>query len=258
MHPFLLQINYLPIIIFGFFISIAFVAAIWVARNESTRLGCSEDNIQELSFWLLIAAMIGARFFYVVLYPDAFALDPLEIFRFWNGGLVFYGGIIASTIVGLLYIKKARMPLGKTADTLPPALAIGHFFGWMGCFFSDICNGYSRNLPPGITFADSQFLEPKSLTPHPTALYLALSQFLIFGFLLFMRGRSKFTGQVFWLYLMLSGITRCIIEIIPSQGRESAIGGFLSLAHAVSVVAVLTALFMLVILGKRAGKRKMS
>jgi phosphatidylglycerol:prolipoprotein diacylglycerol transferase len=150
------------------------------------------------------------------------------------------------------------MPLGKTADTLPPALAIGHFFGWMGCFLSSICYGYSRNLSPGIAFVDSEFLEPKGLTPHPTALYLALSQFLIFSFLLFMRGRTKFNGQVFWLYLMLSGITRCIIEIIPGQGRESAIGGFLSLANAASVVAVLTAMSMLVILGKRAVKRELS
>lgn len=258
MHPFLLQIRYLPLIIFGFFISVAFVVAIFVARNESTGLGCNEDNIQDLSFWLLVAAMIGARFFYVVLYPDIFALDPLEIFRFWDGGLVFYGGVITALIVGILYIKRARMPLGKTTDTLSPALAIGHFFGWLGCFFSGICYSYIHTLALGITFADSESSGSKSLLLHLTSLYFALSQFIIFCFLLFMRKRRKFNGQLFWLYLMLSGVTRCIIEIFQGQGRESAVGGFLSLAPVISIVAALTALSMLVILGKRAGKIEMS
>ena len=249
-------LDYLPVYIFGLFLSAALVTAILVVSAEAGMSGGSEDNFQDLCFWILLAAMIGGRLLFFVMHPGVLSADPLAFFRFWEGGVVYYGGIAAAVPVVLIYINKTGLPLGKTADSLTPGLAVGHFFGWLGCFFSGICNKASPWLPWGWTSGESDLFTAENVGLHPISLYLACSQFLIFGFLVFFKERRKFDGQAFWIYLVRCGVSRCVIEILPAHNAAGIFFGPISAAHLVGAVSACVALAMLTILGHRSRKKR--
>jgi phosphatidylglycerol:prolipoprotein diacylglycerol transferase len=95
------------------------------------------------------------------------------------------------------------MPILRTLDAFAPAVAIGQFFAWLGCFFSGFC----RPVPASSAW-DLHSVLTRSETAahlHPTALFIAAGHFVIFGLLLLVKQRRRFNGQTFWLYILLFG-----------------------------------------------------
>jgi len=255
MPLFLVKINYFPLLIFGLFLSVSFVVAIIMVKDESRRMGCDSDRMQDLCFWLLIAAIIGSRLLYIAANPTEFVSDPLEVFRIWNGGIAYFGGIMAAVIISIVFINKMRMPLGRTYDTLTPAIAIGHFFGWLGCFFSGSCWGYPSDLPWLVKIAYPDAVASPTASLHPTSLYLATSHLVIFCILLYVKERRRFSGQMFWLYAMLYGISRFVIEaLLGNKGELAAVDLFVRPVTSLSVA--ITALAMLIYLNRNAKRRR--
>ncbi len=254
MPLFLVEINFYPLIIFGSFLATSFVVAIVMVKDESRRTGCNPDRMQDLCFWLLVAAIIGSRLLYVFANPTEFVADPLEVFRIWNGGIAYYGGIIAAVIISIVFINKTRMPLGRTFDTLTPAIAIGHFFGWLGCFFSGSCWGYPSDLPWLVKIAHPDALASPTASLHPTSLYLASSNLVIFCILLYFKDQRRINGQMFWLYALLYGISRFLIEaLLGNKGGPAAVD--LSVRPVTSLSVAITALAVLIYLNRNAKRR---
>ncbi len=250
MHPVLFKLGPLTIHTYGFFVAMGFVAGILLAKNEAKRLGEDQEKIMDLFFYILIAAIVGSRLFYVAINFKMFLSDPLEIFKIWNGGLVFYGGFIAALIIGLIYLKKNKMPLWKTADIAAPSLALGQFFGRLGCFSAGCCYGKACDLPWAVTFAHPDTLAPTGIPLHPTQLYHSLSNLTIFIILFFFRSRKKFDGQLFWLYMFLYGITRSFIEIFRGDFRGEVFFGIFSVSQVIGSITAIIAVVMMVLLGK--------
>ncbi len=246
MYPILLKIGKLSIYTYGSLIAIGFLLGIYIARYEAKRLGEDPDKILDLCFYALIAAIIGSRLFFIVIRPQIFFSDPLEVFKIWNGGLVFYGGFIGALLVLVLYVKKQKMSLWLTTDIMAPSLAIAHSIGRVGCFFAGCCYGKVCDLPWSVTFKHPDSLAPIALPLHPTQLYSAASNLIIFFILWFLRRRKKFNGQVFWVYILLYGIGRSIIEIFRDDFRGHAIFGFLSTSQAIGGAMSIVAVIMLV------------
>jgi len=202
----------------------------------------------DLCFYLLIAAVVGSRLFYVAMNPRTFISDPIEILRLWRGGLVFYGGFIAALITAIVYMKKRKMQMWKTADIMAPALSAGQFLGRLGCFFAGCCYGKTCKLPWAITFRNLDSLAPIGVPLHPTQLYHALSNLFIFSFLWFFRGRKKFNGQLFWVYVLLYAVTRSFLEVFRGDFRGYSFGGVLSASQVVGSVMAIIAVVMLIML----------
>jgi len=142
MHPVLLKIGELITIhTYGFFIALAALAAMFISRYEAKRLGVDPDKVVDACFYVVIAAIVGSRLFYVFTNFDFFISEPLEVFKIWNGGLVFYGGFIGSATVLIVYMKIYHLPLGKMSDIAALALPLGHAVGRIGCFFAGCCYG---------------------------------------------------------------------------------------------------------------------
>ncbi len=251
MYPILLKIGSLSIYTYGFFIAVSFIVGILLAKQEARRLGENQDKIMDLCFYVLIAAIAGSRLFYVLVNPDIFISDPLEVLRVWNGGLVFYGGFVGALAVGLIYLKKQKMSILKTLDISAPALALAHFFGRIGCFFAGCCYGDVCDLPWAVTFTSSNSLAPVGIPLHPTQIYSSLSNLSIFGFLWFFRTRKKFDGQLFWVYVLLYGIARSFIEVFRGDFRGRLVFGLLSTSQVIGGILIVTAVVMLILLGRR-------
>src|SRR5574342_129825 len=127
----------LPLHTYGLMIASAFVFGIWLAQREARRQGQDPERVADLSFWILVAALVGSRVYFIfVNWGDYFGDGAILVTRFgriprllavWEGGLVFYGGFIAAVLVAAWYLRRHRMPFLPYADTLIPSVAFGHF-----------------------------------------------------------------------------------------------------------------------------------
>jgi phosphatidylglycerol:prolipoprotein diacylglycerol transferase len=248
MYPILFKIGKFSVYSYSFFIAIGLMLGILLARKEAKRTGEDPEKTMDLCFYLLIAAMVGSRLFYIAANLGTFFQDPLEIFRIENGGLVFYGGFIAALITGLVYMKGAEMPLWKTADNIAPSIAIGQFLGMLGCFFAGSIYGRTSDFPWAVTFTDPESLAPIGMSLHPVQLYFSLNYLIIYGVLFFVRRFKKFDGQLFWIYVLLYGVTFAIIETFRGDFQSHSISGAFSVSQTVGAAFAMIAAVMIMLL----------
>ncbi len=251
MHPILISLGSFKLYTYGFFIALGFLAGVTLARTEARRMGASPEKFTDLCFYMLIAAILGSRVFYAATAPRVFLDDPLEFFKIWKGGLVFYGAFFAALLTLVIYVKKKAMPFWRTADILAPPLAAGHALGRIGCFFAGCCYGKTCELPWAVTFSHPESLAPVGVALHPTQLYSSLNNFIIFAALWSWRKRKTFDGQLFWLYVLMYGITRSVIEAFRGDFRGGTLFDVLTVSQTIGVSMSVLAAVMLIILGKR-------
>ncbi len=248
MYPVLYKIGTFSVLSYSLFIAVGLISGILLVKREAERTGEDLEKIMDLCFYLLIAAIVGSRLFYIAANPGKFFESPLEVLRIQNGGLYFYGGLIAALITGLIYMKSTKMPLWKTADIMAPPVAAGQFLGMLGCFFAGCCYGRASKFPWAITFMNPESLAPTGIPLHPVQLYYALNYLIIYCILLFIRRYRKFDGQVFWVYVLLYGITFAVIETYRGDTQGFSISGALSVAQTVGAVFAMIAAVMIMLL----------
>jgi phosphatidylglycerol---prolipoprotein diacylglyceryl transferase len=134
MFPILAKFADITIHTYGVMLAIGFLLGILLALREARRVGIDPNRILDLAFYFLIAGLLGSRLFYVLGHWDDFRSHPVEMIMFWQGGLVFYGGLILAFPVGLWYLRKYRLSFPAVADVIAPSIAIGQAFGRLGCF----------------------------------------------------------------------------------------------------------------------------
>ena len=119
----------------------------------------------------------------------------------------------------------------------------------MGCFAAGCCYGKPTDLPWGVTFTNSYSGSlvgvPLEIALHPTQLYSALGNLLLFTGLIWFYRRKRFDGQVFWLYALSYGVFRFIVEFWRGDPRGTVFGGALSTSQFVALIMITVALGML-------------
>jgi phosphatidylglycerol:prolipoprotein diacylglycerol transferase len=251
MHPVLIDFGAFKIHTYGFFIALAVLAGMFVSRHEARRMGIDADKVVDAFFYVVVAAIVGSRLFYVLTNLDLFVSAPLDVFKIWNGGLVFYGGFIGAAVVVIIYLRIHRLPLGKMADIAAVALPLGHALGRIGCFFAGCCYGKTCSQPWGVVFRHPDSLAPLYVQIHPTQLYSSASNFLIFLLLYSCRRYKQFNGQLFWIYIVIYGVNRSIIETFRGDDRGVMLFDVVSIAQVIGISSALFAVLMLIFLGRK-------
>jgi phosphatidylglycerol---prolipoprotein diacylglyceryl transferase len=174
LHPILLKIGSLTIFTYGFFLALAFLAAMALAGREARRVGLPPGRVYDLCFYSIIAALIGARFLQVLLEWDFYRVHPQDIVKVWDGGLAFQGGLVLGILTAVFYMWRHSLPVWKTLDVLALAMPLGQSIGRIGCFMAGCCYGRPNDLSWGVTFTDPQSLGPVGVKIHPTQLFMAV------------------------------------------------------------------------------------
>ena len=202
----------IPIYWYGILVATGFILVISSAARRARTVGESPDSVMDLSIWLLVGGVIGARFLYVVSYWDqSFAGQPIsEIFQIRNGGMVFYGGFIGGILGLVLYTRWKKLKALQMADILAPSLPLGHAFGRVGCLMTGCCYGKESTTPWAVRFPEGHPTHPMSV--HPTQIYSSLLNLLLFALLVFLFHKRRFQGQIIGYYLVGYAITRTIVE----------------------------------------------
>lgn len=245
---------------YGLMVALGFLFGMIFIKRESRRVGLDENRIMDLFFYVAIAGLVGSRLLYVLVSVEDFWSDPLVLFRVWEGGLVFQGGVIGSLIVAVFFIRKQALPYFKCADVFVPALSLGHALGRLGCFFAGCCFGRPCDAESwyGLVFPHNpETIAPAGIPLYPTQLMESFGEFAIFGFLLFYRRRKPFDGAVFLMYLMLYSILRSFGEVFRGDTiRGFVIDPYLSNGQFISLITVIVSLFLWIYLKKKSGVLK--
>jgi len=254
MYPILFRFGSLTIYAYGFFLALGFIAGLVLATITARKEGVAFERVVDLFFYTVLSAIIGSRILFVLINFDVYRDNPLQIFKIWEGGLVFYGGLILAVGVSIGYMRWNRLPIWKWADLFSPPIALGLFLGRIGCFFAGCCYGKETSLPWGVIFADPNSLARLNIPLHPVQLYEAGSNLAIFFFLKWREKRKAFEGQIFWLFLFLYSVTRFFIEMLRGDPRGFLFQKLFSTSQAIGVGLVIASLFMLFYLNR--GQRR--
>ncbi len=238
MHPILFQLGPLTLRSYGLMMALGFMAGIALALGLSRREGRKDEVVLDLSVWIMAGAILGARLLYVLVQPEAYLKNPLEILYLWEGGLVYYGGLIGAGITAFVWLRKHRQPVWQVADCLAPGLALGQVFGRIGCYFNGCCYG-KVDAVYGVVFPGLG-----DGLPHlPTQLYEAGFVLVLALFLLWFKGRRGYPGQVFWIYVALYAAGRFWLETLRGDSERGVLfWGVLSPGQWISLLGLVAAL----------------
>jgi phosphatidylglycerol:prolipoprotein diacylglycerol transferase len=131
---------------------LATVVGVGLAAYRARQMGIDPDVIYSLSFWMVIAGLVGARLFFVVQYWEEFEKPTVpetirSLLNFTKGGLVVYGSVIAGLPVGYWYLRKRGLPILALGDIVAPSMVVGLALGRIGCFLNGCCFG-GECVPP--------------------------------------------------------------------------------------------------------------
>lgn len=203
----------------------------------------------------MIAAIIGARIYYVIFEWDYYSAHPLEIFNLRAGGLAIYGGVLASALTLFIFTKVKKLKFWLMADTAVQGLIIGQIIGRWGNFFNrEAFGGYTDSLfamqlpvseAKGITQELIEHLVTidgvSYVQVHPTFLYEGTWNLLLFIGICLYKRHKKFDGEIFAIYLMGYGVGRFIIEgLRTDQLVIKALGG-IAASQVLSIILIVLA-----------------
>ena len=256
MHPIAFHLGSLPVRWYGVMMALAFLAGLWTATRRARLVNVHGDIIADVTLWLMVGGIVGARFVYVTTYwKQEFASQPLsEIFMVQHGGLVYYGGLIGASLAGIIYLAWKKQAIWKIADILAPSIALGSVFGRIGCLLNGCCYGYACDLPWAIHFPVDH--ETHGTGVHPTELYDALLNLVLYLGLAWLFRRKKFDGQIFCIYLMIYAIFRSIAEHFRGDYPIDHIHSGITSAQLLSIPMFSIGLGLYVVFSRRARAKR--
>ena len=251
MHPLLFEIHLgsilIPLHTYGLMIAIGFLLGIATVRRLSVKNGMDADQNADLAFWLLFYGFIGSRILFILTRLSYFIENPLEMFKVWEGGLVFFGGLILSTAYAAWFFKKNRLNPWKMIDVLAPGLVISHAFGRLGCLGAGCCYGRPTGLPWGMRLQSDLVADDlRGIPLHPTQAYEFIALLILYFGLLGVFRKKRMDGQVGLTYFMAYPWIRSVVEIFRGDSvRGFVVEGLVSTSQFISILVFAGALFVL-------------
>lgn len=217
--------------LYGCMIALGMLLGILTAARIAGKTGQSEETYWDISIWLIVFSVIGARIYYVIFFWDAYKNDLSQIFNLRAGGLAIYGGVIGGVLTAYVYCTVKKLYLPEVLDTTVYGLLVGQIIGRWGNFFNrEVFGGYSDGLlamrlpidavrSRDITAELSAHIAEGTnyIQVHPTFLYEGLWNLGVLLLLLVYLRRRRFKGEIFLLYMAGYGIGRAWIESIRTD-----------------------------------------
>ncbi len=234
-----LEIGPLSIRWYGLLIASAVLVGLRLSQSLAKYRKVDPDLVGDLAVWLVIAAIPGARLYYVLFQWDYYSQHPDQIIAIWQGGIAIHGAILGGLLAGLIFARLKRVSFWQLADLVTPSLILGQAIGRWGNFFNSEAFGRPTELPwklfipiesrPGGLENSAYF--------HPTFLYESAWDLGVFGLLmvLFFKYPQAKRGTLFLVYAIAYSLGRLWIEGLR---MDSLMLGPLRIAQVVSLIGI--------------------
>jgi prolipoprotein diacylglyceryl transferase len=240
-----------PFHMYGVILAVGVLVGVYVAEQRWRRRGYPRDGIYDISFWVVVWGVIGARLYHVVTDYQLFEDDPWRAFQIWRGGLGIWGAVIGGAIAVVVITHRRKMPTLVVMDCMAPGIVLAQAIGRWGNYFNQELFGKPSTLPWALEIAPSH--RPSGYVQYatfqPTFLYESLACLAICGLLLLVEQRATLKlGQTFALYVALYTFARFWFENMRIDPAHEIAG--MRLNAWVSIAVCLAAVAWFVWLGR--------
>ena len=258
--PIALQLGPLAIRWYGLMYLAAGLSAFMLARRRTREVwrGIANGEIEDIIFFGMIGVIVGGRVGSVLFYHFGdFLSDPLMLFRLWEGGMSFHGGLLGVLVAIAWYARKSGRAVFHMYDFIAPIVPIGLGLGRVGNFVGGELWGHKTSVPWGVIFpnalpnaqyslaqiqalvAQGQLLDQAR---HPSQLYQAFWEGVVLFAVVWIYSRTPRPRMaVSGLFLIIYGIGRIAIELVrePDAHIGYLAGGWLTMGQVLSLPMVL-------------------
>ena len=235
-----IDLGFMKIHLYGIIYSVAFLLVYLYTEHNIKRKNISfpsNDSIGLLGL-AFFSSIIFARLFYVFVYwGKDFLAIPLEIFKIWNGGMSFHGGLIGAVLAVIIYAKVNKLSFRVIADLLSLSAPIALFLGRIGHYLNGEMWGRVTDRSWGVIFIKSAEIP---VPRHPVQIYEAFFEGISLFFILFLLDGKLAKGQIFSVFLIVSGIFRFITEFFREPDVQLGyVLAFLTMGQALSIPVII-------------------
>lgn len=225
-NPIALSIGPLKVHWYGIMYLLAFASAWFVAmyRAKAPHSVVSRLQVENLITYGAFGVILGGRFGYVIFYNfEYWTRDPLWLFRIWEGGMSFHGGLIGVIVAMFIYAHRIRVSYISLMDFVAPVVPLGLGFGRLGNFIGQELWGRPTDSMWGMIFPK----DPDALARHPSQLYqAALEGLVLFAVVFWFSQKPRPRGAVSGVFLVLYALFRFLVEFVrePDKGINLLMG----------------------------------
>lgn len=250
---------------YGMMYLIGFVFALWLAnrRAKQPNSGWTKDDVENLLYAGFLGVFVGGRLGYVLFYDfPTFAANPLYLFKVWEGGMSFHGGLLGVIAVMFWFAHRTKRTFFQVSDFMAPLIPFGLGVGRLGNFINGELWGRVTDFSwamyfPTSRIADQLFVEQNPqwlpfmkdgmLPRHMSQLYeMFLEGIVLFIILnLFIR-KKRPMGSVSGLFLIGYGSFRFIIEFFRQPDAQLGLFDIFSMGQLLSLPMIIAGILMMV------------
>ncbi|MFC1669727.1 prolipoprotein diacylglyceryl transferase [Spirochaetota bacterium] len=240
------------------------------------------DSIQyeNFIFWIVVGLIIGGRISHFVFWENNVFLDnPLEIFKFWQGGISVIGGIIGGITAAIVYCRLKKFDFWYVFALASPALLLAQGVGRIGCFLNGDAFGINTNMPWGIKLPKFGMMLPSfetirdlpsyawswsfqrglvdlnsqfSVPLHPAQLYEAAGDFFLMTVILLILklkiDKDRLYRFIFFVYVLFYSTLRFIIEFFRADRKGISSYGLSDLQFFLGIISFVSIIFIIYVI----------
>ena len=247
LDPVALELGALAIHWYAISYIVGIVLVWWTIDNRNTRhnLGWSKEALKDLISYGVFGVILGGRMGYMLFYGmDQLIDNPLSLFKFWQGGMSFHGGLLGVMVAVLLYAKKNNKKFFGLMDLVSPSVPLALGCGRIGNFINGELPGRVSDLPWAVVYPGD------SVTRHPSSLYQAVIEGLVLFVVLWVfASRSRPPMAVSGMFLFAYGLLRGLTELFrePDAHIGFVAFGWITTGQLLSLPMLLCGLAILII-----------
>ena len=266
---------------YGLMYLVGFIFAMWLATRRANRPGSgwTKNEVENLLYAGFLGVFLGGRIGYVLFYNfPQFMADPLYLFRVWDGGMSFHGGLIGVIVVMIIFARRTKRSFFQVSDFIAPLIPFGLGAGRLGNFINgELWGRVDPNFPfamlfPGSRTEDILLLQTNPqwqsifdtygvLPRHPSQLYeLLLEGVVLFIILNLYIRKPRPMGAVSGLFLIGYGAFRIIVEFFrqPDAQFTGAWVQYISMGQILSIPMIVAGVIMMVWAYRRSPQQHVS
>jgi phosphatidylglycerol:prolipoprotein diacylglycerol transferase len=239
-----LNIGPLTVHYYGLIIATAVFIGWALAKKRASRYQIPEKIFDDpILLVILVFALIGARIYHVLDYWDYYSQNLILIFYISNGGIGIWGALLGGLLGTFLVTKLKKLSVLTVLDLVVPSLALCQAIGRIGNYINQEGFGPPTSMPWGVYISPEkrpfQYLQYSDF--HPTFFYEAILDLAIFGILIYFARKSKISGHIFALYMILYSLSRFFIEFYR---LDTWTVGTIKIAQVLAVLTLLLGLYL--------------
>jgi phosphatidylglycerol---prolipoprotein diacylglyceryl transferase len=244
--PIALNVGPLKIHWYGVMYLIGFLSA-WalaIYRIKKYKTPLTTSQVPDLIFYLALSAIIGGRLGFALIYNFQNSLtDPFSIFKIWEGGMSFHGGLIGVLLGAWLFSYKIKKPFLAITDFVAPLVPIGLAAGRLGNFINGELYGRISDVPWAMVFPHGG-----PYSRHPSQLYEFFSEgILLFIVLWLYSAKPRPRMAVSGLFLIGYGLARSVSECFRKPDDGFIAFDWLTMGQLLSFPMLLIGIFLFIL-----------